>query len=288
MDARERRFNLAGVELAALEWPGEGLPVIALHGWLDNAASFVPLASELPGVRLLAPDLPGHGHSAHLPAAAQYHLSDSCRWVVALADAMGWQRFVLLGHSMGTGSATLTAAALPQRVAGLVLLDGIGPLAFSPEQSLEHLRRVFEAPRQRRAPRPFRSIDSAVKARQRLGRFPISAEAARLIAERGMAPVAGGYRWSHDERLSSPSTHYFSAEQAEAILGAIEAPALLLNADDGALSQWQGFARRKAALKGVKAVTLSGRHHLHMETPATVAAQILAFLTSLEERECSC
>ena len=49
-----------------------GLPVLALHGWLDNAASFVPLAAQLPELDWALADLPGHGLSDHLPADAAY------------------------------------------------------------------------------------------------------------------------------------------------------------------------------------------------------------------------
>ena len=56
------------LRLSARAWgPPDGVPVLALHGWLDNAASFDPLASLLPGVRLVAVDLPGHGGSDHRP-----------------------------------------------------------------------------------------------------------------------------------------------------------------------------------------------------------------------------
>lgn len=277
MGPEERRFSVRGLELAALEWPGEGLPVIALHGWLDNAASFIPLAAALEGVHILAPDMVGHGRSGHLPEAAAYHLSDYFGWAVALADALGWERFVLLGHSMGAAAATLGAAALPQRVAGLILLDGISPLALTPGQELQRLRQLFRsAPR--KAPRVFDSIESAVLVRQRLGRFPISRTAAGLLTERGMVAVEGGYRWSHDERLQRPSSHYYSAEQAEGILRGIETDTLLITASEGAFRGWEGFAARKACLRSVTHVELPGQHHFHMDEPERVAAQIMRYL----------
>ncbi|MGO4781325.1 alpha/beta fold hydrolase, partial [Lysobacter sp. 2RAB21] len=59
--------------LAGLRNGRVGAPrLLALHGWLDNAASFVPLAPWFEGFDLVAPDLPGHGASAHLPAAGEY------------------------------------------------------------------------------------------------------------------------------------------------------------------------------------------------------------------------
>lgn len=280
MAPRERNFPINGLNIAALEWPGEGLPVIALHGWLDNAASFLPLAPQLQGVHLLAPDLVGHGCSDHLPPAAGYHLADNCRWVVPLADAMGWERFVLLGHSMGAAAASITAAAVPQRLAGLILLDGLAPLAFTPEQELLRLRQLFE-PSRERGTRPFDSLDSAVKVRRRLGRFPIGEAAARLIAERGMAEMDGGFVWRHDPRLAGPSTHYYSAEQAEGILRGIETEVLLLSAEEGAFRDWKGLERRKACIGKLRHSLLPGGHHFHMESPQAVAIAINDYLQSI-------
>src|SRR3546814_404711 len=74
---REFELETPAGRIAGLRCGEPGMPrVLALHGWLDNAASFVPLAVEFEriGTRvdLVAPDLPGHGRSAHLPPGADY------------------------------------------------------------------------------------------------------------------------------------------------------------------------------------------------------------------------
>lgn len=278
----EKDFQLRGLRLSTLEWAGGEYPVIAIHGWLDNAASFLPMAPLLKNVHLLALDLIGHGHSDHLSASADYHLSDSCRWIVALADAMGWERFALIGHSMGASVVSITAAAIPERIAGVVMIDGIGPLAVRPEQEVKRLRILFSEANKTKAPRPWPDLESAVKIRQRLGRFAISAEAATLIARRGMHKGIDGYLWSHDPRLEAAGTHYYSEEQAEAILRNIETPSLLISADDGALQGWSELEARKGCVKQLRHVVLHGGHHLHMEHPNAVAPLVNEFLRGLE------
>ncbi len=68
---QEVRLSLGHIELAAhLFGPEDGLPVIALHGWLDNANSFARLAPQLKGLRIVAQDLAGHGSAEHRPPGA--------------------------------------------------------------------------------------------------------------------------------------------------------------------------------------------------------------------------
>lgn len=81
----EVRLSLPHIELAAhLFGPEDGLPVIALHGWLDNANSFARLAPRLEGLRIVALDLAGHGHSGHRPPGQVMPYGTTrttcCRW----------------------------------------------------------------------------------------------------------------------------------------------------------------------------------------------------------------
>jgi pimeloyl-ACP methyl ester carboxylesterase len=79
----EIRLSLPHIELAAhLFGPQDGIPVIALHGWLDNANSFARLAPKLEGLRILALDMAGHGHSDHRPPGSAYRTTPTtfCRW----------------------------------------------------------------------------------------------------------------------------------------------------------------------------------------------------------------
>ncbi|EXJ09220.1 alpha/beta fold hydrolase [Nitrincola nitratireducens] len=67
---QETHFKLPHITLSALVQGEPGSPpVLALHGWLDNAASFRALARHLPQVNLIAVDLAGHGFSEHRPKA---------------------------------------------------------------------------------------------------------------------------------------------------------------------------------------------------------------------------
>ena len=140
--------------------------VLALHGWLDNAASFVPLAPLLQGIELVAPDLPGHGRSVHLPQGADYSFAGAVNSVLDIADALGWERFALLGHSMGAGIGSLVAAACPQRVERFVAIEALGALAETPERTVTRLRDAIAAMRNvaRKPLRVFPDIDTAIRA----------------------------------------------------------------------------------------------------------------------------
>lgn len=110
--------------------------VLAAHGITGNHRTFAPLAAALDGpVTLAAPDLRGRGRSAAVTGG--YGMERHADDLVALLDALGVERAVVVGHSMGGFVAVVTADRHPDRVRGLVLVDGglpldLGPLADLP------------------------------------------------------------------------------------------------------------------------------------------------------------
>ncbi|HAQ73485.1 MAG TPA: alpha/beta hydrolase, partial [Pseudomonas sp.] len=132
----EVRLRLPHLEVAAhLYGPEDGRPVIALHGWLDNAASLSRLAPLLNGVRIVALDLPGHGLSDHRPPGAGYNIWDYAHDILQTAEQFGWQRFSLLGHSLGGIVSVLLAGAMPERIERLALIDGVIPYTGEAESA---------------------------------------------------------------------------------------------------------------------------------------------------------
>ena len=269
----EIRLNLPHIELAAhLYGPADGLPVVALHGWLDNAASFARLAPLLPGLRILALDFAGHGYSAHRPPGASYLLWDNVLDVLLAAEQMGWQRFSLLGHSMGAIVSVLLAAALPERVERLALIDGLVPYTGEAEQAPEKLGEALRAQLALAGKRKpvYASADAAVAARMK-GIGAISREAAELLAGRGLMPVAGGYTWRTDSRLTLPSPLRLSRAHATAFIHQVRCPVSLVLAEQGLLEEEPGILRLIEGLP-FQIQRLPGGHHLHLNDSAGAAA----------------
>ena len=271
--------------LAGLTWRrADGPRVLALHGWLDNAASFVPLAPLLPALDLVALDLPGHGHSTHRHSTARYHFVDYLFDVDAALDALGWADCHLLGHSMGAAIAALYAAGAPERVRSLVLLDSIGPLAGDAGETAERLRRSLSKHRRGSGEtRLYDAIDDMVTARCKAS--DLSEAAARLICERAAREAGGKFTWRSDPALNWVSPLVMTEGQARDLLRHIEAPVLTMQATDE--SPWftrERIAARQAAMPNARNLTCAGHHHFHMDAPAAIAETIRAFFLQHDTR----
>nr|WP_243350537.1 alpha/beta hydrolase [Stenotrophomonas acidaminiphila] len=255
------------------------MPVLALHGWLDNAASFVPLAARLPELDWALVDLPGHGLSDPLPADAAYTTPQAIVQVLAIMDALGWERCVLLGHSMGAAIASLVAAVAPRRTQALVAIEALGGLAAPASQTVERLRAHVAALAafSDKQLRVFADIVAPVRARMLANQ--LDEPSARLLVERGVRAVAGGWSWRSDPRLMLPTAVRMTEDQVRDVLAAIECPAQVIYATPAQpYFPEPGRSQRAALLAHGRLHTLPGHHHLHMDQPEAVAAVVRDFL----------
>jgi pimeloyl-ACP methyl ester carboxylesterase len=280
MSARELTIELPHLTLAAQCWGDETLPpLLALHGWLDNAASFGALAPLLASrFHVVAIDLPGHGRSGHRAPGGWYHYVEYLADIQAVALALGWERYSLLGHSLGGATASVFAAAQPDAVQTLLLIESLGPLTAPPDTALEQLRRSMSqrAGFSAKALRVFPDMSIAIRARMQANN--LSEAAATALVERGLAAVPGGWSWSSDARLTLASPLRYTEEHIQNILRGIAVPTLVVLAQPSVPYLPEAMMRARAAcVADVTLQHLPGNHHLHLENAAQVAAAILAF-----------
>ena len=267
------------LRIAGKKWgTADGLPVIGLHGWLDNANTFDGIAPLLPELQLVSMDLPGHGRSQHRPPGMRYHYTDYVDDVIAVADALQWKRFTLLGHSMGTGIATFVAGAFPERVERLVLIEGLGAkaddLALAPWAMRESVMKIKNPGKTGRP----RSIQALIRARSQAGR--IDRRSAEILVRRSAIENDLGAVWQSDPRLSTPAPHPVSEDFVRPFLQRLQMPVLLIIAETGLLKERPYFLDRLKLVQNLQAVWLPGNHHLHLDTPKPVARIIADFIAA--------
>lgn len=118
-DGRSLAYDLYGDE--------GGPPLLFCHGQPGSRLQgrYYDAAARSVGVRLVAPDRPGYGHSDRAPNATLLGWAED---VAALADSLGLGRFLLLGVSGGGPAAAAVAYALPERVLRAAFVAPMGPL----------------------------------------------------------------------------------------------------------------------------------------------------------------
>lgn len=276
----ELEFTLSDIRLAALEWGRPEQPLLlALHGWMDNAGSFAPLAEHLGDYRVVAIELAGHGHSDHRPPGVPYDLPGYLADILSVIDLLQAESVTLMGHSLGAALATLLAASFPERVDRLVLLDGLAPLsaeaAEAPRRLRKSLRRTEKSVSESTS--RYAKFDTAVQRRARRG--GMSQRAAANLVRRGTVKDEEGIRWRSDLRAAELSPFYLTEEQVLAFLGSVVCPTLLIKGTSGLLAaRKEKSAIRERAIGDLTSIELPGGHHLHMEIPEAVAETVRRFL----------
>lgn len=273
-----RIISLPYAQLAALEWNAEqATTILALHGWLDNAASFSHLAPLLADYHVLAIDLLGHGESDRLLTETEFNFENAITLVKDVIEHLGKDNVILLGHSIGATIASMVAIHYPQWVKKLIMIDAIGPLTA--EVAVTHL--------------PLKISVAAFKAAEQRGEkiYPSKPDMLSLRAKvnqltetqilplftRAIETVDGGFRWCHDPNLKLASMMTLNEPQVQEFFKQLTVPTLVIEASQGLIRNANVLAERKAIIPNLQYITLEGGHHVHLSHPADVAHVIQNF-----------
>ena len=275
---RARRVELGDVSLHVVDAGEGGRPVMLVHGFTANSDEVAGVIEPLAGLgwHAVAPDLRGHGRSDRPTDAGAYSLELMAADVIALADRLSWDRFALLGHSMGGGVAQLVALDHPQRLTGLVLASTFhGPV---PGISMELVQLGCWVVREA----GMEGLADAQEARR--AENPESVAAFERLQE-----AIPGYAEQSRARLVSTSPDMWMAmaprfvEQADRLsrLAALEVPtAVIVGEFDGTMGD--DCRRLAEAIPGARLTVIAGAGHVpQLEQPDAWWAALSEFLGRL-------
>lgn len=234
---------VSGGTLRVARWEGGPVPVLGIHGITASSVSLLPVARRLAGRHtVLAPDLRGRGASADLPGpfGMRAHAADCAR---VLEDLAG-RPAVVVGESMGGFVAVVLAAARPDLVAGLVLVDGGIPLPLPEGADGEALAAAVLGPALSRLEMTFPSVDAYLdfwRAHPAVGEDWNADVEAYLRYD--LVPATGGFR----SRVSAEAVRADSLQtltEPDVVgdaLGALRCPVHLVRATRNLLNQRPGL-----------------------------------------------
>lgn len=254
-------------------------PLLCLHGAAMSSVVYMDLLRRLtPRLRVIAPDLPGHGQSRPaLSQAADATLPlsiDGYRDVVlALMDRLALPRAILVGHSMGAAIALRLALARPERVAGLVLLNGAARLRVSAEV-LALLARELPADPAPDAEDPEAAAPATSEAMpEALAALMFSPRTVSALRERWSAVLVGAPR-----AVAVADFRTCDGFDVRAQLPGLRAPTLIVSGEEDLMVPSRLSDEVERLIPGAQRLRVPATGHLsHLEAPELVSEAIAAF-----------
>jgi pimeloyl-ACP methyl ester carboxylesterase len=267
-----------GVRLAATRWPGDGTPIVLLHGLASQRRFWNLVAPLLAGLPVLALDQRGHGDSDR--PADGYDATVVTRDLAIAMDAVGWSRAVVVGHSWGGMVAATFAAEYPHRSLALVAIDGGFGSPMTPDVSRAEVRERLKPPRLEMPPG---DLEEMLRSHLPAGRAWDELRTAVLpIFEVGADGLARA-RLPFDTHMQIVET--LLDYDAEATLSRVRCPAWLVSCEGPGAEEWSRLKAR--ALDALSGRLAAGRvmrwggaiHDVPLQWPPLVAGLIRTAVT---------
>ena len=298
---RYQRVATAGATLNVLTLGDPANPpLVIVHGIRDVAASLLVIAEPLADrYHVVLPELRGHGDSDN---SSTYTIWQFVYDLHRVIEALGLDRPVVVGHSLGGHISAHHAALFPEEVRALVIVEGLGP-PTRPQEVDPELRRISQREQllaMMRIPEHSRPLPSLEFAAERLNANnpALSRERALWLADHGTAVAADGKRyWKFDQRVgqtwlsTDPELNRLRWQQ-------LQCPTLIVTAGRAhtywsaqmPIQGWDGryadadLAQRLACFRNGEHVRIADAGHMvHFDAPAELLAAIERFLLRIEE-----
>ncbi|XP_068629812.1 probable serine hydrolase [Battus philenor] len=264
-------------------------PILALHGWQDNAGTWDTLAPLLFEKRpILAIDFPGHGLSSWYPRGMTYFPWDFARLILFIKEYYKWDKISLLCHSMGSIAGLRFAALFPDEVSWYIAIDSLiaddYDLNIVVDKYPKNLQKMQKAQSRLDEEPPSYSVDEITKIWHIGTRKSVALDKVKYLLIRGSKPSsrdATKLYFSRDSRLKHMFFNPEDKNFVAALVKRLTCPSLYIKGlDSPYASDDFSVEMRKLIEKNnpkFECHFLPGTHHLHLNDPEKVANLILPF-----------
>ncbi|KAM3963589.1 putative serine hydrolase isoform 2-T2 [Aphomia sociella] len=291
LETKEIQIPVQWGHIAAKLWGNENeRPILALHGWQDNASTWDPLAPLLSKHRsILAIDFPGHGLSSWVPPGIHYYAWELPRIILYLKEYFKWDKISLLCHSMGAIAGLRFSCLFPDDVDFFIPIDSLVADDYDLNLFIDKypsvLRKINVQQTRLNVEPPSYTLDEMAKIWHMGTRKSVSMESAYILLRRGAKKSANDpnrYYFARDSRVKST---LFTPEKklfVETLVKRLKCPTLYIKAIDSPFSCDEFSVEMREIIaktnEQFEIHFLPGTHHLHLNTPELVMPLITNFL----------
>ncbi|KAL4705927.1 hypothetical protein ACJJTC_017509 [Scirpophaga incertulas] len=273
--------------------PRDKQPIIAIHGWQDNAGTWDNLVPLLPvTTSMLCIDLPGHGLSTHNPKGMLYYIFwDGIILLRRIVKHFGWSKISLMGHSLGGALSFMYAASFPEDVDRIICIDIASPAVRDPKTTCKQtgwsIDKVLEYEELPEDKIPCYEYEAMIDIVFDAYKGSISRENCKILMKRGMSPTPAhmkkqGYHFKRDPRLKAAGLAMMSIDTALEYASKLKCKVLNIRAIPGQkwerLDYYLDVIEKMKETTEVRYIEVEGTHHVQLDSPETIAPLIEEFL----------